>query len=307
MNLKNPKDFHSMPKLKMHDDEIDIDAALVKRLLDQQFPRWANLSIRPIESAGTDNAIFRLGSFMCVRMPRIENAAKNIEKEHEWLPKLAMNLSLPIPVPLERGEPNDIYPWHWSVGRWLEGDNAAIEPIVDLEHAAIELAQFLIALKKINPVGGPLSYRAGPLITQNSEARAAIRSLQGVIDTEVITAIWDECLKAPVWNKPPVWTHGDLLPTNLLVQKGQLSAIIDFDLMGVGDPACDLIVAWSTLSRDSRKLFRSVLAADDAMWMRGRGWALSIALIIIPYYQITNPGLTAIAHRIINEILTDVC
>lgn len=296
-----------MPKLKMHEDEIDIDAALLQKLIEQQFPQWANLSIKAVESAGTDNTIFRLGSSMCVRMPRIENAAKNIEKDHEWLPKFATNLSLPIPIPLEKGKPNALYPWHWSICQWIDGENAAFEPIVDLEHAAIKLAQFLITLRKINSTGGPHSYRAGPLVTQDPDVRDAISSLREVIDTKVITSIWDECLKAAQWNKAPVWTHGDLLPTNLLVQKGRLSAIIDFDLMGIGDPACDLIVAWSTLSKNSRKLFRTTLAVDDAMWMRGLGWALSIALIIIPYYQITNPGLTAIAHRIINEILTDRC
>lgn len=294
-----------MANIKMHDDEVEIDAALVKRLLKAQFSTLAKLPIKPVASAGTDNAIFRLGTHLCVRMPRIESAAKNIEKAHRWLKELSLNLPLPIPVPLEKGDPDEIYPWHWSICQWLEGDNVTNEPIIDLRRAAIELAQFLISLQHIDSTGGPLSRRAGPLITQDQEVQEAIRCLQGWFDTAHITALWEESVSAPAWDNPPVWTHGDLLPTNLLVREGQLSAIIDFDLMGVGDPACDLIVAWSVLSQDSRSIFRSVLAVDEATWLRGRGWALSIALIIIPYYKITNPGLVAVARRIINEILAD--
>lgn len=289
----------------MHENELAIDEPLVRQLLNAQFPQWAHLPLKRVKSAGTDNAIYRLGTDMCVRLPRIAGLDVHIETEHRWLPQLAPLLPLAIPIPLAKGTPTENYPWHWSIYRWLEGENAFIAHIVDLQQAAIDLAQFLLTLQQIDSAGGPPSRRGVPLSTQDNQTRRAIESLHGIIDTEVITEIWEECLKAPVWDKPPVWTHGDLLPTNLLVQHGRLRGVIDFDFLGIGDPACDLIVAWSVFSRGSREIFRATLKIDDAMWLRGRGWALSIALIILPYYQSSNPGLVAVAKRMINEILAD--
>ena len=294
-----------MSDIKMHEHEIEIDAPLIQQLLDEQFPQWAQLPIKPIQSIGTDNAIYQLGVDMCVRLPRLPDVAQSIETEQKWLPHFSTTLSLGIPALIGKGTPNENYPLHWSIYRWLEGENAFVVPIVDLHQAASDLAQFLTTLQKISPAGGPPSRRGVPLLMQDDETRAAIESLRGIIDTKVITALWEECLKAPAWDKPPVWTHGDLLPANLLVNDGQLSAVIDFGMMGVGDPACDLIVAWSVLSSNTRDVFRTALAVDDATWMRGRGWALSIALIILPYYHSTNPGLVAVANRMINEIIAD--
>jgi len=294
-----------MSDKKMHENEHDIDESLVKQLLSTQFPQWAKLPISQVKSDGTVHAIYRLGSDMCVRLPRIPEVDHQIENEQRWLPQLAPLLPLAIPVPLGKGNPHENYPWHWSVYRWLEGENTFIEPIEDLKQAAIDLAQFLNALHLISPIGGPLSQRSGPLATQDSETRDAIKSLHGVVDTDVITAIWEECLKAPVWDKPPVWIHGDLLPANLLSHHDRLSAIIDFGLFGIGDPACDLIPAWSTFTASTRDIFRSALAIDDATWMRGRGWALSIGLIILPYYKNTNLGLYAVGERMVREVLAD--
>jgi aminoglycoside phosphotransferase (APT) family kinase protein len=296
--------FNPMSK-KMHEDEVNIDVTLVRELLGAQFPQWATLPIEPIQSIATDNAIYRLGTDMCIRLPRIPGAAKHLETEQKWLPKFATILPLTIPVPLEKGNPHGSYPWNWSIYRWIEGENAFIEPIINQHQAAIDLAQFLIALQKIDSTGGPISRRGVPLKTQDNDVRSAIKSLHGIIDTQAATAVWEQCLQASVWNKPPVWIHGDLLPANLIVQKGRLSAVIDFDSLGIGDPACDLIPAWGVFSRDAREVFRVTLAVDNATWMRGRGWALSIALIIIPYYQNSNPGIVAVAQCMINELLTD--
>ncbi len=289
----------------MHENELAIDISLVKELLNTQFPQWAKLSIKPVKSAGTDNAIYRLGTGMCVRLPRTAQDASRIETQQRWLPQFAPLLPLAIPVFIAQGNPQEIYPWHWAIYSWIEGENAFNKQIINLHQAAIDLAQFLRALQQIDPAGGPLSRRGVPLATQDNETRNAIKSLHGVIDTEAATAAWQECLQAPEWNKAPVWFHGDLLPTNIIVEHGRISAVIDFDFLGIGDPACDLIIAWSILSRETREVFRTTLAVDDATWMRGRGWALSIALIILPYYQNSNPGLVAVAKRMINEILAN--
>jgi aminoglycoside phosphotransferase (APT) family kinase protein len=289
----------------MHDDEVDTGISLVGKLLSAQFPQWADLPIEPVRSAGTDNAIYRLGDDLAVRLPRIDGATGDLDKEHRWLPRLAPFLPLAIPVPIAKGEPGEGYPWQWSIYRWLEGQNATIERIADPYRAATDLAQFVAALQQVNFADEPPSGRGMRLAMRDGPARSAIETLRGTIDTDAATAVWEASLRAPTWERPPVWTHGDLIPTNLLVEQGELSAVIDFGTLGVGDPACDLVAAWSVLSVETREVFRSALRVDDATWRRGRGWALSPALIIVPYYQDTNPVLVAVATSMIDEILAD--
>ncbi|MEN8236755.1 MAG: aminoglycoside phosphotransferase family protein [Pseudomonadota bacterium] len=294
-----------MSHRKMHAGEIDINEPLVKQLLQEQFPQWAELPLTRVPSAGTDHAIYKLGVDMCVRLPRIAGAAKHVEKEQYWLSRLAPHLPLAVPVPLGQGIPQERYPWPWSICRWLEGGDATAEKITDMHQAAVDLAQFIKSLQQIDSVGGPTARRGQPLATQDTAVQNALESLHGAVDTQTAALIWRSCLDAPIWHKPPVWIHGDLLPANLLVQNGHLSAVIDFELMGVGDPACDLIPAWSLFSSDTRDVFRATLGVVDATWMRGKGWALSIALIILPYYQNTNPGLFTVGKRMLDEVLAD--
>ncbi len=295
---------------KMHADEVHTDASLVQRLLAAQFPRWAGLPIEPVASAGTDNAIYRLGDDMAVRMPRIHRVTGQVEKEHRWLPRFAPHLPLAIPVPLAKGTPGEGYPWHWSVYRWLEGENATTERIADPRHAATELAGFIAALQRIDPTGGPVPgphnfFRGVPLSMRDVQTRAAIATLHGTLNIDAVTAAWDAALQSPAWGGPPVWIHGDLQSGNLLAVQGRLSAVIDFGGLGVGDPACDLIVAWNLLSASTREVFRAALPVDDATWARGRGWALSVGLIALPYYQTTNPILAGISRYAIAEVLAD--
>ncbi|HEY0071201.1 MAG TPA: aminoglycoside phosphotransferase family protein [Chloroflexia bacterium] len=304
-----------MPAGKMHDDEVETDVSLVRRLLAAQFPHWADLPIQPVRSAGTDNAIYRLGDDMAVRLPRIHWATAQADKEHRWLPRLAPLLPLAIPVPLAMGAPGEGYPWHWSVYRWLEGENATMERIANPRQAATDLAQFITALHSIDPTGGPPPGphnfgRGEPLAMRDSHTREAIATLQeqGTLDADTlaaVTAAWEAALQTPAWHGPPVWVHGDLQSGNLLAVQGRLSAVIDFGGLGVGDPAVDLIVAWNLLSAETRDVFRTALPVDDATWARGRGWALSVGLIALPYYHITNPVLAGIARHSINEVLAD--
>ncbi len=299
-----------MPAGKMHIDEVDTDVSLVVRLLTAQFPQWADLPIEPVHSAGTDNALYRLGDDMTVRLPRIHSATGQVDKEHQWLPRLAPFLPLAIPIPLAKGKPGEGYPWHWSVYRWLEGENATIERIANPRQTATDLAQFISALQGIDATGGPPpeahnSFRGEPLARRDAETRGAIAALHSTLDSEAVTAAWEAAFQAPEWQGLAVWLHGDLLATNLLAQHGRLSAVIDFGCLGVGDPACDLMVAWTYLSADTRNVFRVALQVDDAAWARGRGWALSFGLIALPYYQDTNPVLAGIARRAIDEALAD--
>ncbi len=295
---------------RMHDDEVDIDGALVARLIETQFPRWAGLPLERVASAGTDNAIYRLGDALAVRLPRIPDAVGQVDKEQRWLPRLAPLLPLAIPVPVARGAPGGDYPWPWSIVRWLAGEDATLERLAEPRRAALDLAAFIAAMGRIEVAGGPPpgphnSFRGVPLARRDASTRAAIAALAGVVDTDAATAAWEEALGAPAWAGRPVWIHGDLLPANLLAHEGRLAAVIDFGCLGVGDPACDVMVAWTFLSPDTRGVFREALAVDDAAWARGRGWALSFGLIALPYYVRTNPVLAGIARRAIDEALGD--
>jgi aminoglycoside phosphotransferase (APT) family kinase protein len=294
----------------MHVDEVDIDESLVRRLLTGQLPQWKDLPLEPVSSAGTDNALFRLADDKVVRLPRIQGVTGQVDKEHRWLPRLAPHLPLAIPIPLAKCSPSEDYPWHWSIYRWLEGENAAVERINDPRQAAIGLAHFVADLQRIDPEGGPPPgehnfFRGVPLAMRDAETRESIDTLRGILNWDEVSEAWDEALQCPEWRDPAVWVHGDLSPGNLLIVDGTLSGVIDFGGLAVGDPACDLIVAWNLLSADTREVFRAALGADDATWARGRGWALSVALIQLPYYKETNPQVAASAQHVIHEVLAD--
>ena len=299
---------------RMHADEVHTDVSLVGRLLATQFPQWADLPIEPVRSAGTDNALYRLGADMVVRLPRVHWAAPKVDKEQRWLPELAPLLPLAIPVPLAKGAPGEGYPWHWSIYHWLEGENATIERLADPCQAAIDLARFISALQRIDSAGGPPpgehnSFRGAPLSQRDAPTRAALASLRqlpGTLDLDAATAAWEAALQTPMWRGPPVWLHGDLQSGNLLAQHGRLSGVIDFGCLGVGEPAMDLTVAWTLFSGEARDVFRAAVAVEDASWARGRGWALSFGLIALPYYVNTNPVLTGIYRRAIDAVLAEI-
>jgi aminoglycoside phosphotransferase (APT) family kinase protein len=292
----------------MHSDKLDIDVSLVGRLVTTQFPQWAHLPIRTVEFDGWDNRTFRLGEHMTVRLPSAAAYAQQVEKEHRWLPRLLPLLPLSIPVPLAMGVPEGEYPWHWSIYRWLPGENATTDRITDLGQFSTSLAQFLVALQRIDASCGPQPgahnfFRGGPLNIYDGETRQAIAALAGQIDTRAASAVWEAAL-ATTWCGSPVWVHGDVSAGNLLVEKGRLSAVIDFGCSGVGDPACDLSIAWTLLEGENRKVFRSALAVDHATWARGRGWTLWKALITAsqtPEHHLEGRK----SRRIIDDILAE--
>jgi aminoglycoside phosphotransferase (APT) family kinase protein len=292
---------------QFNSDEITV--ALVRRLVAAQFPQWAEFPLTPAEPQGWDNRTFRLGATMSVRLPSAEGYTPQIEKEHRWLPYLAPQLPLPTPAPLARGAPAKGYPWNWSVYRWLDGEAAKIERIDDLSVFAAALAQFLRALQQIDPAGGPPPgphsfFRGAPPEVYDAETRRAILTLDDEVDPTAATAVWEAGLAAP-FRGPPVWFHGDVAVNNLLVADGTLSAVIDFGCCGVGDPACDLAIAWTLFSGESRDVFRTTLQVDDGTWARGRGWALWKALITLAEYRATNPLKATEARRVIGEVLAE--
>jgi len=286
-----------------------INKVLVRRLIATQFPQWRDLPIRPVAISGWDNRTFHLGDSMLVRLPSAAEYALQIEKEHLWLPQLAPLLPLPIPEPLAIGEPINEYPWRWSVYRWLKGEPASSVSAIDLCACANQLATFLLALQKIDSTKGPLPgphnfYRGGSLTAYSTEVQQAITILKDKVDTKIAKDIWETAL-ATSWLNSPVWVHGDVNAGNLLVQARHLSAVIDFGMLGIGDPACDLTITWTFFTGKSREQFRKLLVLDTETWARGRAWALWKALIIAARLTQAKPIETIQSWQVIREVLTE--
>ena len=265
--------------------KVDITAAVAAGLVAEQFPQWANLSVVPVALDGWDNTTFRLGDEMSVRLPSADAYVAQVAKEHRWLPVLAQALPLRIPEPVAIGAPGGEFPRPWSIYRWLDGDPASIDRVADVSAFASDLGGFLAALHAIDASGGPPAgqhnfFRGGPVSTYDVQSRESIDLLADEINRDAVTEVWEEAL-ATTWDRSPVWVHGDVSPSNLLVIDGRFRAVIDFGCAGIGDPACDLVMAWTFFADDSRREFRARLPLDDATWARGRGWALWKALITL--------------------------
>ncbi|MFB6855067.1 MULTISPECIES: aminoglycoside phosphotransferase family protein [unclassified Streptomyces] len=290
---------------KVRPEEAHIDTSLVRRLVDTQFPQWAGLPLTEVVSAGTSNAMYRLGEDMAVRLPRLAGSAQDVEKEHRWLPLLAGELPVAVPTPLGKGNPGEGYPWPWSVYGWLDGANPVPGRHPEPTLLAKDLAEFVSVLRRVDATGGPASYRSEPLAQRDEVTRSAIHELRAELHGDGATAVWESALRAHGWAGPAVWIHADLQPGNVLVADGRLSAVIDFGCLGLGDPAVDLIAAWYLLPAGAREVFRTGSGADDDAWARGRGWALSVALLELRHYRESNPVMASIARHVIAELLTD--
>lgn len=291
------------------DGRAGIDAALVRRLIAAQFPQWRDLAVRPVEVDGWDNRTYRLGDHLAVRLPTHEMYAPAVDKEHRWLPVLAPLLPVPIPVPLAKGAPGEGYPFSWSIRRWLDGEPASRDRVDDLPGLAASVAEFILALQRIDAIGGPPAgrhsfFRGAAPTSYDEKTRRCLAALSGRIDTELASRVWDTAIAA-TWDGPPVWFHGDMAAGNLLVRQGRLAAVIDFGTCGVGDPACDLVIAWTLFEGPSREVFRQRVRQDDATWARARGWALWKALIGLAA-DIDSDELAAVAsRRVIDDVLAD--
>ncbi len=294
-----------------HENEMTatIDAALARQLVGAQFPRWADLPVSQLTADGWDNRSFRLGQEMVVRLPSAAAYASQVDKEQYWLPRLAPFLPLEIPLPIALGNPGSGYPWRWSIYRWVDGETIKPGSASTSSSLARAIAEFLVSLQKIDPATGPLPgphnfFRGGPLITYDAEARAAIRLANQRIDAPAAMSAWLSATST-TWENPPLWIHGDIAAGNLLTRRGNLSAVIDFGNLGVGDPACDLAIAWTLFEGDARKAFRASLPLDRGTWARARGWALWKALIIAARLSTTNAIEFADPWRIIAQILSE--
>lgn len=294
-----------MPRNKMHVDEVDTSPELVKDLLLGQFPEWASDPIQIMQPEGTDNAMYRLGNNKLIRLPRTKGSSLNIEKEMTWLPKLEPSLPIPIPKIIGTGFPDKDYPFHWLICEWLDGLNPNQEGMLDEHMAAKDLGAFVKAMQHINPVNGPSCRRGKPLNTCDEEVKKSIPLLKELYDEKLISELWEFTSNVPLWEHDPVWIHGDLHSGNLLAKEKKIVGVVDWGLAGVGDPACDMMVAWTLLGQEGRKIFRSIVQPDDDTWHRGRGWALFLGIVGYPYYRITNPIFASIAKRALDQVTTN--
>jgi aminoglycoside phosphotransferase (APT) family kinase protein len=295
---------------RLHADEVDIDAALAARLIAEQLPSYAGLPLRRIASGGTDNAVFRLGAELAVRMPLRPGAVDGVRKEVRWLPVLAPHLTLPIPEVVAIGEPGAGYPFPWAVLRWLPGRDALTAPFRSLADTAVGLGRFVAELQSIDMAGAPPPGAEGfsrglPIAGRDAVFRAALARCDGLVDVARVAAIWDDALSAPPWNGPPVWLHADLIPGNLLVRDGRLAGILDFGTMATGDPAYDVTPAWHLLDPANRRTFLDLVGADAATCRRARGLVVSGGVIALPYYLDSNPAMVATARHGIAAVLSD--
>lgn len=293
----------------MKNDTPNITLSLVKKLIFEQFPAWSGLTIQPVALSGWDNRTFHLGKEMSIRLPSTEDYSLQPEKEQKWLPKLAPHISLQISEPLAMGKPSHDYPWHWSIYRWLEGESANTLVLNDsqLEKMALSLAEFLKELHRINPQHAPLSgkhnyYRGAHPSIYDTETRTTIIQLHSVINEKMAIHLWEKAIESK-WDKRPVWIHGDFASGNILMKEGSVVAVIDFGCMGIGDPACDLVIAWTLFKNSSRELFKSTVNLDENTWARARGWALWKACLELNKCQDIESVEAINQRQIIDDLL----
>jgi aminoglycoside phosphotransferase (APT) family kinase protein len=305
LDTKENNHFEHSAQIKMHEGEIAIDIALVKRLLVEQFPHLSEKSITVVRSTGTVNAIFRLGNDLCVRLPRMEVWVESLNDEWIWLHKLAPHLSLVIPKPFAKGKPTSWFPYPRAIYHWIDGSPYQDNLISDEHQLAHDLANFVFELRRIDMSGAPRGGRE-PLAELDVVTRDAIASSRTVLDTEAVSVAWKHAAESSPWDGKPVWIHGDFLKSNLLVKDNRLYAVIDFGGVGIGDPAADVVPAWSVFNKSGRETYRQALNVTDNIWDRARGYALHQALMIIPYYPKTNPEFVTMAMRTVKEILNEL-
>lgn len=288
---------------------FDIRINLAKKLITEQFPEYAQLFITSVESQGHDNRSFRLGNEMLIRIPTKSQYALKVAKEQDLLPKLAPHLSFEIPAPIKMGHPSQDYPYPFSIYKWLQGRsiNLIDKKTIDLEKLAFNMAKFLKELQAIKDVAGPMPgqhnwWRGSHISVYDKDAREQIAALSEIIDSDKAMDLWIRALNTK-WKKDPVWIHGDFAIGNLLLKDGKLSAVIDFGGMGMGDPACDLVIAWTYLEGSSREIFIKEMNLDEDTWLRAKAWALWKASFVL--CELENKNVTE-AHeqlKIIEEVL----
>ncbi|MER8085874.1 aminoglycoside phosphotransferase family protein [Streptomyces sp. NPDC094048] len=298
--------------MTLHENEIPIDEALVRSLLETQRPEWADLPLSPA-GAGTDNIMYRLGDDLLVRLPRTAGTGRSVRKEQEWLPRLAPLLACPVPEHVHAGTPSSAFPLVWSVHRWIDGDEAGPDTVRDWSVFGADLAAVVRELHGADLMGATRTddlswYRGGSLRPCDqwvSRCFEDCRTTEGLdLDVETLERLWRTALALPEPSGPHVWLHGDLKPTNLLVREGRLRAVIDFGGLSVGFPDAEHATLWDLPPR-ARQAYWNTLALDEPTWVRARAWAIAVGVGGISYYWHTYPAFVAECRARLQAILAD--
>jgi aminoglycoside phosphotransferase (APT) family kinase protein len=304
----------------MHADEVAVDDDLVRGLLADQHPALADRPLRRIATWGTDHVIYRLGDDLSVRLPKVAWADGQGERERRWLARLGPHLPVDVPVPVALGGPGRGYPFRWYLAPWIEGEHPDPDDPRSLDGLVDELVAFVVALRACSTEGAPSprpGRRGGPLAGADRMTQLAADRLRrmstppersfpgmGPDEVDVLLGIWRDGVDAPAWDRAPVWVHGDLMDGNLLLRDGHLAGVIDWSGLMAGDPAVELMCAWSLFDEPGRAALRTALDVDDDTWRRGRAWAVSAALQALPYYRDTNPDIVTRSLRTTRAVLT---
>lgn len=304
--------------MELHEDEIEINLPLVRALVDRAVPEFAGRRLRPLDASGSSNALFRLGDDLLVRLPRQPGGSETIAKEAHWLPYLAPALPVTTPEVVTVGEPDLGYPERWSIVRWIDGSAPDLPTAAGAAgELARDLADVVAALRGLSIPPDALTdpalrwYRGEPLAAMDAPTRrylADCRRLSGLdLDLGACLRVWETAMTLPgAGDGGEVrWLHGDLLAENLLVSDSRLTAVLDFGGLAVGDPTVDLVVGWELLDQSGREAFRSLLDVDEVTWLRGRAWALVIAVMTFPYYWTTMPERCTARLAMARAVLDD--
>lgn len=289
----------------LHNGQIEINIEIIKTLIEEQFPQYKNLPINEFDTTGTVNSIFKLGNNYYIRLPLTEMYKDSILTEYKILPYLSKKLTIEIPHPIHLGIPNNLYPFHWGIYNWIDGDCYDDNKITNFQEIISGLANFIKELHSVELFEGAPKAGRKPLLDLNIMTMDALNNSKDEIDCKKAIKIWDSLLNTPVWDNKSVWIHADLLKSNVLIKDNHISGIIDFGSAGIGDPAFDIIPAWSLFSFENRTIFRDKLKVNDIIWNRACAYALHQAAIGIPYYRNTNESFVKQSVYTINEIIKD--
>lgn len=293
--------------MRMHEDQLHIGVSTVRRLIADQFPQWRDETVSAVDTAGTVNAIFRIGSHLAARFPLratdSDATLPALEAEAAAIRELAACSTVPVPSPVAIGTAGDGYPLPWSVQTWIPGEVPTSASVATIDSVALDLAAFISGLRSADTRGRRFAGegRGGDLTGQDAWMETCFRASGGLVDVPALRRLWADLRKLPA-NGPDVMSHRDLTPANLVVSHWRLTGVLDGGGFGPADPALDLVAAWHLFDADRRLILRDSLGSNDLEWQRGRAWAFAQSMGLVWYYRRSNPGMSRLGLSTLDRV-----